>query len=117
MDAIKFINEHKRMCASYTRCQDCPLFKENTLCTEIPSHYPDEFAAEITKAIEDWSAAHPVTTRADIFKKIHPNAVTYEDGSMHICPHDIDKYFMCPDDYDCGECRKNYWLKEVQNER
>lgn len=114
MDAIKFINEHKRMCASYTRCKDCSLYKANILCSEIPSHYPDEFAAELTKAVEAWSAAHPLTTRADWFKKTCPNVATYPDGTIRLCPHDIDESFECPPELNCFQCKKIYWGQEVK---
>ena len=117
MDANNFIREYNRMCSSFHFCTGCPLHEYQGICVGVPAKYTNEFASKVEKVVEAWSAAHPITTRADLFKKMHPNAPTYEDGSMHICPHDIDKYFMCPDDYDCGKCRKNYWLKEVQNER
>lgn len=117
MDAIKFINEQKRMCASYTRCQDCPLFKENALCSEIPSHYPDEFAAEITKAVEDWSAAHPANTRAELFKKSYPHSPTDDYGALFICPLNVGETITCTAEVSCPDCRKKYWLKEVQNGR
>lgn len=39
------------------------------------------------------------------------------DVSSLICPLDIDPFRLCPSELPCETCRKNYWLKEVQNER
>lgn len=117
MDAIKFINTYKSICASYTSCQYCPLFKMHTACTEIPAYYPDEYAAEITKAVEDWSATYPAITRAALFKKTHPFAVSDSSGALSICPVVVNKQVICPLNGECEQCRKNYWLKEVQNGR
>lgn len=101
MDAIKFITEYKRMCASYTHCRDCPLFKDRILCSEIPSNYPEEFSTELTKVVKDWSAAHPITTRADLFKKVLPNTPTDSSGSLLICPAALEKDYHCDFDVDC----------------
>lgn len=114
MDAIKFMQEYHRMCSSCERCADCPLYEDRP-CAEMPSRYTDEFSSKLIKAVEDWAAAHPVNTRADIFKKIYPDAPTDTFGSLLICPSSLDKNFECGLDIDCAVCRKNYWLKEVQS--
>lgn len=117
MDAIKFRAEFARMCASYGACSECAIPKECRECAALPSNYTTEITSAIVKAVEDWSASHPVTTRADLFKKTYPNAKTDQNGSLCICPHSIDTDINCPPDNDCQECGKNYWLKEAQNGR
>lgn len=113
MDANKFMTEYRRMCTSYDRCADCPLYADKP-CAEMPSRYTKEFSAKLIKAVEDWSIAHPVTTRAYLFKKIFPDAAIDPFGSLAVCPADLDKKFKCDDETDCIECRQKYWLKEVQ---
>lgn len=112
MDAIKFMQEYHRMCSSCERCADCPLYTDRP-CAEMPSRYTDEFSSKLIKAVEDWAAAHPVNTRADLFKKEHPNAATDVDGALFICPRHIDKTIECQDGINCWQCQTEYWLKEV----
>lgn len=113
MNANKFMTEYQRMCTTYERCADCPLSTDKP-CSEIPSRYTKEFSAKLIKVVEDWSATHPVTTRADLFKKIFPNAPTGPSGALLICPTGLDLNFKCEEQPCCIDCRKNYWLKEVQ---
>lgn len=113
MDANKFMTEYQRMCTSYVRCADCPLYADKP-CAEIPSRYTKEFSSNLIKAVEDWSSAHPVT-RQDLFKKIYPNAVIDQDGVLGVCPKLLDKTFdRCGHYVDCTTCHQKYWLKEVQ---
>lgn len=113
MDANKFMTEYHRMCASYDICADCPLYADKP-CAEMPSRYTKEFSAKLIKAVEDWSASHPVTTRADLFMKIFPNAAIAPYGTLVVCPAELDTTFNCEDGLTCTECRKKYWSKEVQ---
>lgn len=113
MDANKFMAEYQRMCTSCTSCADCPLCADKP-CAEMPSRYTKEFSAKLIKAVEDWSAAHPLTTRADLFKKIYPNAATGPSGAPLVCPTELDLNFKCEEQSSCIECRKKYWLKVVK---
>lgn len=114
MDANKFMTEYQRMCTSYDRCADCPLYADKPCC-EMPSRYTKEFSTKLIKAVEDWSANHPVTTRADLFKKIYPNAATGPSGALLVCPSELDLNFKCEEEQSgCIECRKKYWLKAVK---
>lgn len=113
METKKFTAEYRRLCRSYVRCADCPL---NGKCIP-PSHdYIHRFVS-ILNVVEDWSAAHPITKRADLFIQTHPHAVFDRCGSLLICPVVVDKTFTCPLHGNCERCRKNYWLKEVQDGR
>lgn len=113
MDAIKFMTEYKRMCTSYERCADCPLYVEKP-CSEMPSRFTNEFASNLINAINTWSADHPLPTRQGIFKKIYPKATIDQDGVLVVCPKHLDKSFNCVNQIDCPTCRQKYWLKEVQ---
>lgn len=112
MDAIRFMTEYKRMCDSQNRCSDCPLCIDRQ-CAEMPSRYTKNFSSELIKKVEEWSAAHPIITRADLFKKEHPNAATDGSGVLLICPVHIDKTIECQSGINCWQCREEYWLKEV----
>ena len=122
MDALKFIQELQRMCKSYYHeekgyCSEaCPAKNLDGLCRITPGNYIKQFSS-ILKVVEEWSAAHPVTTRADLFKKEYPNAPTDTDGLPSLCPKFIDKEFNCPFNAYCEMCRKEFWLQEVQNGR
>lgn len=114
MDAIKFMTEYQRMCTSYGRCEDCPL-KADKPCCEMPYRYTKELSSNLIKVVDDWSDNHPVVTRADLFKKIYPNAATGPSGVLLICPSELDLNFRCEEQQTgCLECRQKYWLKEVQ---
>lgn len=113
MNANKFMAEYQRMCTSYDICADCPLYADKP-CAEMPSRYTEEFSSKLIKAVEDWSASHPVTTRGDLFKKLFPNTATDSFGLPDICPVQIDKTLTCACNTNCTECHRNFWGKEVQ---
>lgn len=114
MDANKFMGEYKRLCDTYARCVDCPLYIDKP-CSEMPCRFTKDFADKLIKAVESWSTSHPIATRADLFKKIYPNAATVPSGALVICPTELDLNFKCEEQQDgCIACCKKYWLKEVQ---
>lgn len=117
MDAIKFLKEHNRMCISYDHCSGCPLSAGNDICKYWPSINDQELYSKLIKAIEEWSAAHPVTTRQDIFKKVYPSAPTDPFGVIFVCPKHVGAKLNCSDERLCSACRKKYWLKEAQDGR
>lgn len=112
MDALKFLEERKRMCESFgSECTECPANNSIYIC-RLGVVMGAE-AVEQVKLVEEWSAAHPVTTRAALFKKTHPFVLSDSTGSLLICPVVVDKNVICPLNGECKQCRKNYWLKEV----
>ena len=116
MDAVKFIQERNRMCKSFgDECAGCPANDTIYRC-KFSITVGDEAAKQV-KLLEEWSAAHPLITRADLFKKQYPNTEIDTDGLPTLCPKCIDKDFNCPFNAFCQKCRKEFWLKEVQNGR
>lgn len=116
MDALKFLKERKRMCESFgSECTECPANSSIYIC-RLGVVMGAE-ATEQVKLVEEWSAAHPAITQQDIFKKTYPNAVIDQDGVLLVCPKYLDKSFNCVHQTNCPTCRKNYWLKEVQDGR
>lgn len=116
MDAVKFIEERKRMCESFgERCIECPGFDEfeGTLCL-VDRESTLNAAAQIA-IVEEWSAAHPRKTRQDVFLEQHPNA-KLTDGIVTICPKVIDISLSCPMPtfIDCPDCRRKFWMQEAE---
>ncbi len=112
------IYEYARMCASFEKCNQCVLCK---YCAD----QRNMFSNDIDKANEiilKWCEEHPVKTRQDKFLEMFPNAKIDSGGVIDIAPCTMEKgrYDMtnvsctAPDKYTtCAQCRKEYWLAEV----
>lgn len=118
MDAIKFVKERNRMCNTYKlkRCEGCPANNyggEGVACIMI-----DNIDAErLVPIVEKWSKEHLRQTRQSLFIKQYPKVPIY-DGVIGIKPCQIvegytSKYCTC-DSSQCVQCRKEYWLQEVE---
>ena len=106
MDAIKFLEEAKRMCKSYEHCIDCPL--EYYDCSLGAVENP-QTEVEI---VERWAKEHTKTRQSE-FLKMFPNAKV-SNGVISICPKHIDSECGADCEEDCTNCRKNYWFAEVE---
>lgn len=117
MDAVKFIEEHRRMCKSFgNTCKGCPANIDDEMCKFSP--YSSEYkAAEQIRLLEEWSAAHPRRTRQDVFLEQWPDAVLDKDGVLRICPSfvggDTPEKYKCICLTDCDACRREFWTKVV----
>ena len=108
MDAVKFIEEHRRMYK--VTGKHLP-----TLTEGIP-------AEDVVKEVEEWSAAHPRKTRQDVFLEQWPNAARDRGGVVNICPKLLDVDISCTDDEtertglckDCDDCRREFLMQEVE---
>lgn len=105
MDAVKFIEEHRRMYK--VTGKHLP-----TLAEGIP-------AEDVVKEIEEWSAAHPRKTRQGVFLEQWPNCMIDNDGVVGICPRNIDSKCICDlerfhDFRGCPVCRREFWMQEVE---
>ena len=80
MDAVKFIQEHKRMCKSfaYTSCCGCPNRKESCLSNIRSISDPDEYV----DYVETWSKEHPLVTNEDKFVEMFGFAITTTDERL-----------------------------------
>ena len=118
------IFDYARMCKHFDdNCQECPVFYKQTEtglgCEDFIRNCPDKANEIILK----WCNEHPVKTRQDRFLKMFPNAKKDEEV-INIDPCIVDETFYqaspcweCAKKRnveDCEECRKNYWLAEVQ---
>jgi hypothetical protein len=122
MDAVEFLKEKSRMCNTFNLCdgggykETCELYKEGLTCADYTNDYPEK-AVEI---VERWAKEHPKKTRQSKFLKVFPRVSMTADGIIAFCPDSMDSEFECPrktrDNIDpiCGECRRKYWLEEVE---
>ena len=112
------IYDYARMCKANI-CGDCPLRDErHTMCFDTVMNNIDKANEIILK----WCEEHPVETRQDRFLKMFPKAKVGNNGILDIATCNIDKseflntYRPCSVAHgfnSCEECRKKYWLAEV----
>ena len=106
MDAVKFIEEHRRMYK--VAGKHLP-----TLAEGIP-------AEDVVKEVEEWSAAHPRKTRQDVFLEQWPETYIRGDGYLDVCPLEVSAAHRDADGgcaiYDrlCPDCRREFWTQEVE---
>ena len=121
MDAVNFIVTRDRMCRSFNgRCNECEVKKRmgaGDTCIYYMAQHPQE-AIEI---VERWGKEHPRKTRQNELLKLFPRVSMTADDVIAFCPDSMDSEFECPrktrDNIDpiCGECRREYWLEEVDD--
>lgn len=103
MDAVKFIEEHRRMYK--VTGKHLP-----TLAEGIP-------AEDVVKEVEEWSAAHPRKTRQDVFLEQWPEAEIDCEGALVIDPCGLDKTESEKGDCyhrSCDDCRREFWMQEIE---
>lgn len=108
MDAVKFIEEHRRMYK--VTGKHLP-----TLAEGIP-------AEDVVKEVEEWSAAHHRKTRQDVFLEHYPDAQRDNDNLLTACPKCVDANVSCVIDKNatvkklkrCDGCRREFWMQEVE---
>lgn len=126
MDAVEYLKTIKRMCKlhkpmcwgedNHTPCE--LRIKANAKGMGC-GDYAATFSEEAVEIVEKWSKEHPLKTRQSELLKMFPRAEQGEDGLVVFCPENFDSKIECPSKKgggygQCGECRKNYWLEEVE---
>jgi hypothetical protein len=109
MDAVKFVEERRRMFAVTGENPKYSLFNMST-CAE-----------DVVKEVEDWSAAHPRKTRQSVFLEQWPEAELTKDGAISICPIAVSAAYRnktggcaSPTRPRCAVCRREFWMQEVE---
>ena len=114
MDAVEYVKQRARMCDYYVNCGDCPAGNCGRCASinEIPNLVP---------IVEKWAKEHPVKTRQSEFLKMWPDAEIGDDGLLSIAPCQLykdmeekDENGVCCKNCGCAECRRDFWLKEVE---
>ena len=107
MDAVKFLEERKRM------------FKNGNPVPGlgIDINYNSE---KVVKIVEEWSAAHPRKTRQSVFLEQWPEAELDTNGAVAICPTILSRDYRSANkrckhpDTACYDCRRDFWMQEVE---
>ena len=119
MEALEFLKEERRMCASFGACAKCPL--GDTGCCVIVEDTDEELENEVA-TVEQWSKEHPRRTRQSVFLKHFPEAELTKDGVISICPVGVSAAYRDDHGYcanpsrHCADCRKEYWTQEVKDD-
>lgn len=104
MDAVRFVEERRRMFAMTGVHSKYSLFNMSTR------------AEDVVKEVEEWSAAHPRKTRQSVFLEQFPNAKIVE-GVLAICPYNLGLIDKCKSEIErlCFDCRCEFWIQEVES--
>lgn len=105
MDAVKFVEERRRMFDVTGEYPKYNLFSLNIS------------AEDVVKEVEKWSAAHPRKTRQSVFLEHWPNAKVFVDGVLDFCPQELDGHYPCKStgvEMRCQSCRRKFWMQEVE---
>lgn len=108
MDALEFIKAIKQMLSAGAN--------DSTVQKYISAYKKNDYE-EMVKAAEQWAAEHPIKTRQSEFLKLFPDAPIYPDtGLVRVSPCQVDRALCgnCPTGINCIECRKKFWLAEVE---
>lgn len=114
MDAVEYVKQRNRMCDYYTNCNDCPASLHEG-CSSLES------VSELVPIVEQWAKEHPAKTRQSELLNLFPEANVLYDEYLNICPAQISsecrdkKTGGCYDpEMDCGKCKRDFWLKEIE---
>ena len=107
MDAVKFVEERRRMFAVSGENPKHSLFNMNTR------------AEDVVKEVAEWSATHPRKTRQSVFLEQYPNARIDRQAVIYVCPADAYGDKVCPKNEEyfhmlCPDCRREFWMQEVE---
>ena len=103
MDAVKFIEERRRMYKVTGK-------HSPTLAEWVP-------AEDVVKEVEEWSAAHPRKTRQSVFLEQYPQADIDNNGLLVLCPKRISAGVRAITNCmraRCDDCRRKFWMQEVR---
>lgn len=108
MDAVKFVEEQRRMFA---------------MTGENPKHSMFNMGApaeEVVREVEEWAKTHPHNTRQSKFLRQYPRAYVGPSGVLRISPCWIDSSYIADDGQcikkivDCEACRREFWTQKVE---
>ena len=102
------------MCDYYTNCTECPA-GDYEGCSSLNG------VSKLVPIVEQWAKEHPVKTRQSEFLKMWPGAEIGGDGlpNVALCQlykdmEEKDENGVCCKNCGCAECRRDFWLKEIE---
>lgn len=116
MDAVKFLEEAKRMCESYEECEACPANADGFNNCRI-DHMHDIDAENAVDIVGKWAKEHPEKTRQSEFLKLLPQNVTPKMSCnvLDICPAVLVSgglMVFCPKT-SCQICKAEFWGEDM----
>lgn len=119
MDALEFAKQKRRMCSSFSTCEECGLYEDICSIGNVNKSIEDD--KNIIKIIEKWSKEHPEKTRQSEFLKMFPNAKIDKKGALAVPPCRVDISYgveenkvNCCSGKSCPECCREYWLTPLE---
>lgn len=131
MDAVEFLKEKDRMCRAICivggfvgRGDKCEIERQRQRkCGQTCNGYIVNHPEEAVEIVERWAKEHPRKTRQSEFLKMFPRASMASNGTIDFCPNSFDEEFACPEkgkigraECECPDCRKKFWLEEVEDD-
>ena len=112
MDAVKFVEERRRMCKSFgDKCKGCPA--SGVPCCAVSAVSKLDAMAQVAM-VEEWSAAHPRKTRQSEFLNLFPDA-DLSTGTVNVCPNSLYAGKCdCARYQNCLSCKREFWSQEVE---
>ena len=114
MDAVEFLKALGRLCNNYLCGDNCPLID---ICDDVS----DDGYVRKVQIVEKWAKEHPAKTRQSEFLKQWPDAEIGDDGYPSVAPCQLykdieekDENGVCCKNCGCAECRRDFWLKEIE---
>ena len=112
MDAVKFIEECRRMCKMHKRCHGCEALLDDYSC--VFGVTGDVAPIKQVEFLEKWSAAHPRKTRQSVFLEQYPEA-DLSTGTVNVCPNTLySGKCDCTRYKNCLSCKREFWMQEVE---
>ena len=93
MEALAFLEGHKRMCHSYSNCDGCPLKHKPCLASNWMKLDADKVFSMV-KAVEMWSKANPIVTNEMKFRELFGDNAVNSILALH--PSDIKRWLAEP---------------------
>ena len=114
MDAVEYLKALGRLCNNYLCGDNCPLIDS---CDDES----DDGYVRKVQIVEQWAKEHPAKTRQSEFLKQWPDAEVGDDGYPSVAPCQLykdieekDENGVCCKNCGCAECRRDFWLKEIE---
>lgn len=123
MDAVEYLRAKARMTlanedgACALGCHKCPIGKMNNGRNMYCQYFERLHPEDAVRTVKGWIDKHPVKTRQSEFLKMFPKA-RMEGKTVDIDPCQLDMRLRnscgCKA---CHECREEYWLEEIDDEK
>ena len=124
MDVLEYEKARIRMCRTMILkeggCEACPLFnglkRRCGFAASIAENMDENAIRKNIDIVIKWAKDHHVKTRQSEFLKLFPNAEINDDGALCVRPCIVNDDIECVGaGKDCDDCRRKYWLTEVDN--